>query len=97
MTDMPVTTPSPSGEPHGLRVVLAWILIGAAVHAYFRATSPRKIAALGNFLAEEDLAPDEVPDEVPDALLAASTPAAQRPSVAAEAARRAEFHGGEPR
>jgi hypothetical protein len=74
-------------------VVLAWIVIGAALYAYYRAKSPEKIAALGNFLAEEDLPLDEQPES----LLAARTPAAQHPTVAEEVARHHALGDGDPR
>jgi amino acid transporter len=74
-------------------VVLAWIVIGAALYAYYRAKSPEKIAALGNFLAEEDLPLNEQPES----LLAARTPAAQYPTVAEEAARHPELGDGDLR
>ena len=74
-------------------VVLAWIVIGAALYAYYRAKSPEKIAALGNFLAEEDLPLDEQPES----LLAARTPTWQHPTVAEEAARHPELGDGDLR
>ena len=74
-------------------VVLAWIVIGAALYAYYRAKSPAKIAALGNFLAEEDLPADEQAES----LLAARTPAVQHPTVAEEATRHPELRDGDTR
>jgi amino acid transporter len=74
-------------------VVLAWIVLGAALYAYYRAKSPVKIAALGNFLAEEDLPVGEQPES----LLAARTPAAQHPTVAEEVAQHPELRDGDTR
>jgi amino acid transporter len=74
-------------------VVLAWIVIGAALYAYYRAKSPAKIAALGNFIAEEDLPADEQPES----LLAARAPAVQHPTVAEEAMRHPEPRDGDTR
>jgi amino acid transporter len=70
----PLWSVSKPGQPYPYNyvpwVVLAWIVLGAALYAYYRAKSPAKIAALGNFLAEEDL-PGQ---EQPDALLAPRAP-----------------------
>lgn len=102
MTDVPVTTPSSSSEPHRLQrgvltvpngIALAAAAIGITHYAFYRAKSPRKIAALGNFLAEEDLPPDEQPD----ALLVARTPAVQHLTFAEEVTRHPEFRDGGPR
>jgi amino acid transporter len=93
----PLWSVSKPGQPYPYNyvpwVVLAWIVIGAALYAYYRAKSPEKIAALGNFLAEEDLPLDEQPES----LLAARTPAAQHPTVAEEVARHPELGDGDPR
>lgn len=35
-------------------VVVAWLLIGAATYAYFRATDPRRLDAAGSVLAEDE-------------------------------------------
>jgi hypothetical protein len=59
----------------------------------YRAKSPAKIAALGNFLAEEDLPAEEQPE----ALLASLTPAVQHLTVAGEVARHPELRDGDPR
>jgi amino acid transporter len=67
-------------------VVLGWIVIGAVLYTYYRVKSPEKIAALGSFLAEEDLPLDEEPDS----LLAERTQAAQRPTVVDDVARHTE-------
>jgi amino acid transporter len=63
-------------------VVLVWIALGIGLYAYYRAKSPEKIAALGTFVAEDDLPLAEQPE----ALLAARTPGAQHPTIAEEAA-----------
>jgi amino acid transporter len=69
----PLWSVSKPGQPDPYNyvpwVVLAWIVIGAVLYAYYRAKSPAKIDALGNFLAEEDLPAGEQPD----GLLAAET------------------------
>ena len=63
-------------------IVLVWIVLGIGLYVYYRTNSPEKIAALGSFLAEEDLPPDEQPAS----LLAGRTPSVQHPTVAEEAA-----------
>lgn len=50
---------------------------------YFRRRSPEKIAAVGTFVAEDDLPLGEQPE----ALLAARAPSVQRPTIAEEVAR----------
>jgi amino acid transporter len=40
-------------------VVAAWIIGGIMLYCYYRAKSPEKIAAIGAFIAEDDLGPDE--------------------------------------
>lgn len=43
------------------RIVLAWVLVGLALFAWYRAKSPAKIAALGSFVAEDDAPLDDRP------------------------------------
>lgn len=40
-------------------IVVVWIVAGAVLYFYYRAKSPEKIAALGTFVAEDELALDE--------------------------------------
>jgi amino acid transporter len=40
-------------------IVLVWVLLGIGLYAYCRAKSPEKIAAIGTFIAEDDLPLDE--------------------------------------
>jgi len=35
-------------------LVLAWVVLGVAAYFYFRATAPRKLAAIGRLIAEEE-------------------------------------------
>jgi amino acid transporter len=58
-------------------IVLAWIVAGVCLYLYYRAKSPEKIAALGTFVAEDDLPLDGQPE----ALLTARTTAVQPPTV----------------
>jgi amino acid transporter len=51
-------------------IVLVWILLGIGLYAYYRMKSPEKIAAIGTFIAEDNLPLDEQPG----ALLAARRP-----------------------
>jgi amino acid transporter len=71
-------------------VVLAWIAIGIVLYTFYRVKSPEKIAALGSFVAEEDLPLAEQPE----ALLTARTPAVQHPTVAEEVQRHPEMRDG---
>jgi amino acid transporter len=64
-------------------VVLAWIVAGVGLYLYYRAKSPEKIAAVGTFVAEDDLPLDEQPE----ALLTARTTAVQPPTVADQISR----------
>lgn len=59
-------------------IVVIWILAGLALYLYYRARSPEKIAALGSFMAEDDLPLDEQPES----LLAARATSVQHPTVA---------------
>ncbi|MDQ2754972.1 MAG: APC family permease [Actinomycetota bacterium] len=59
-------------------VVIVWILAGVVLYLYYRARSPQKIAALGSFLAEDDLPLEEQPE----GLLSARAPSVQHPTVA---------------
>jgi amino acid transporter len=67
-------------------VVLIWLVLGIALFLYYRARSPEKIAALGTFIAEDDLPLDEQPE----ALLTARTSSVQHPTVGEEQARHPE-------
>jgi amino acid transporter len=61
-------------------VVLAWIVAGVILFLRYRAKSPEKIAALGSFIAEDD-----VPlEDQPESLLAARAPSLQHPTVKEE-------------
>jgi amino acid transporter len=40
-------------------VVVVWIIVGIVLYLYYRAKSPEKIAALGAFIAEDDVPPSE--------------------------------------
>ncbi|PKW26823.1 APC family permease [Phycicoccus duodecadis] len=60
-----------------LPIVIIWVVLGLALFLRYRAVSPDKIAALGSFLAEDD-----VPlDEQPEALLGARASSLQEPTV----------------
>ena len=67
-------------------VVLIWLLLGVSLFLYYKAKSPEKIAALGAFVAEDDL-PLEEQHEF---LLTARAPSVQHPTVAEEAAQQPE-------
>jgi amino acid transporter len=67
-------------------IVSVWILLGIGLYSYYRVKSPEKIAAIGTFVAEDDLPLDEQPG----ALLAARTPSVQHPTVSEEVARHPE-------
>lgn len=58
-------------------IVVVWIVLGVLLFLRYRATAPEKIAALGSFLAEDDLPLDEQPE----ALLAARASSLQTPTV----------------
>ncbi|MCW2637366.1 MAG: Amino acid/polyamine/organocation transporter superfamily [Blastococcus sp.] len=74
-------------------VVLAWLLAGIGLFLYYRSRSPEKIAALGSFIAEDDLPLDEQPES----LLTARTTSVQHPTVAEEMARHPEVGTGDDR
>ncbi len=59
-------------------VVAVWIVAGIALYFYYRYKSPEKIAALGSFVAEDDLPLEEQPE----ALLTSRTTSVQHPTVA---------------
>ncbi|NEN05330.1 APC family permease [Diaminobutyricibacter tongyongensis] len=61
-------------------VVLIWVVAGVILFLRYRAKSPEKIAALGSFIAEDDLPLDEQPES----LLAARAPSLQHPTVKEE-------------
>jgi hypothetical protein len=54
----PLYSVAKPGQPHPYNLVpylvLAWIVIGAVVYAYFRSRNPAKLTALGRVLAEEE-------------------------------------------
>ncbi len=56
-------------------VVLVWVALGIALFLYYRATSPAKIAALGSFVADDSLPPEDQPE----ALLTARATSLQEP------------------
>jgi amino acid transporter len=59
-------------------VVLIWILLGLGLYLYYRAKAPEKIAAIGTFVAEDDLPLAEQHEFS----LTARTPSVQHPTVA---------------
>lgn len=78
----PLYTVSKPGQsyPYNLVpiIVLLWIAAGIALFLYYRSRSPEKIAAIGSFVAEDDLPLGEQPE----ALLTARGSSLQTPSVA---------------
>ncbi|MEI8057808.1 MAG: APC family permease [Actinomycetes bacterium] len=60
-----------------LWIVLIWIALGLALFLRYKAVSPAKIAALGSFLAEDDIPLEDQPE----ALLAARISSLQAPPV----------------
>ena len=69
-------------------VVLVWIVLGTVLFFYYRSKSPEKIAALGTFVAEDDLPLEEQPA----ALLGARAASVQHPTIAEEITRHPD-HG----
>ena len=67
-------------------VVVIWITAGAVLYFYYRAKSPEKIAALGTFIAEDDLPLGEQHES----LLAARASSLQHPTIGEEAAKHPE-------
>jgi amino acid transporter len=68
-------------------VVVVWIIIGVALYLYYRAKSPEKIAALGSFIAEDD-----VPlDEQHESLQTARASSVQHPTIAEEVEKHPEI------
>jgi amino acid transporter len=73
-------------------VVIIWILLGLGLYLYYRATAPEKIAAIGTFVAEDDLPLAEQHESN----LTARAPSVQHPTVAElEAMREETTKGGE--
>ncbi len=70
-------------------ITLAWIALGTVLLLTYRKTSPEKIAAIGTFVAEEDLALGEEDQS----LLAARATSLQHPTVEEEAERHPEIMG----
>jgi amino acid transporter len=70
-------------------VVLVWLVAGVGLFLYYRAKSPEKIAALGTFIAEDDLPLEEQPE----ALLTARASSVQHPTVPEELGRHPEARG----
>lgn len=68
-------------------ITLGWIALGTVLLLTYRKTSPEKIAAIGTFVAEEDL----VPGEEDLSLLAARATSLQHPTVEEEAERHPEI------
>lgn len=62
-------------------VVIVWVVAGFALYLYYRVKSPEKIAAIGAFIAHDDLPLDEQHES----LLAARASSLQHPTVAEEA------------
>ncbi|MFK4298776.1 amino acid transporter [Arthrobacter sp. GAS37] len=67
-------------------VVLVWIALGTALYLYYRAKSPEKIAAIGAFVAEDDLPLDEQHES----LLIARASSVQHPTIEEEFQRHPE-------
>jgi amino acid transporter len=59
-------------------VVIIWVVLGVGLYLYFRATAPEKIAAIGTFVAEDDLPLAEQHESS----LTARAPSVQHPTVA---------------
>jgi amino acid transporter len=59
-------------------VVVIWILLGLGLYLYYRATAPEKIAAIGAFVAEDDLPLAQQHESS----LTARAPSVQHPTVA---------------
>lgn len=72
-------------------IVLIWLAIGTGLYFYYRANAPEKIAALGTFVAEDDLPLDEQPAS----LLTGRAPSVQHPTVKEEFERHPEASHGE--
>jgi amino acid transporter len=68
-------------------IVLAWIIAGIGLYLYYRQKSPEKIAAVGTFVAEDDLPLGEQPE----ALLTARATSVQHPTIAEEVAQHPEI------
>jgi hypothetical protein len=68
-------------------VVLAWIIAGIGLYLYYRQKSPKKIAAVGTFVAEDDLPLGEQPE----ALLTARATSVQHPRIVEEVAQHPEI------
>jgi amino acid transporter len=68
-------------------VVGIWIIVGVVVFFYFKARSPEKIAALGAFIAEDDIPLEEQPES----LLTARASSLQSPTVKDEVANHPEI------
>jgi amino acid transporter len=67
-------------------VVIVWIIAGVGLYLYYRAKSPEKIAAIGAFIAEDDLPLGEQHES----LLTARSPSAQHPTIAEETVKHPE-------
>ena len=63
-------------------IVLGWLVVGTVLLFTYKKTSPEKIAAIGTFVAEDDLPSNEQPER----LLAARTTSVQHPTIAEEVA-----------
>lgn len=67
-------------------IVLAWLVLGTILFLVYRSNSPEKIAAIGTFVAEDD-----VPlSEQPEGLLAARATSVQHPTIAEQTAHHPE-------
>lgn len=71
-------------------VVLIWLVVGIGLFLYYRSRSPKKIVALGSFIAEDDIPLDEQPES----LLTARASSVQHPTLAEEHARQPEAGRG---
>ena len=63
-------------------VILVWIAAGVALYLYYRTKAPQKIAALGSFMAEDDVVSEQQPE-----LLTADTASSVRHPSATERTR----------
>jgi amino acid transporter len=67
-------------------IVGIWIIAGVVLYLYYKRTSPEKIAALGTFVAEDDLPLDEQHSSLQTARAAS----VQHPTIAEESAKHPE-------
>jgi amino acid transporter len=70
-------------------IAVAWIAVGTVLYLTFRRRSPEKIAAIGTFVAEDDLAGLEENAS----LLAGRAPSVQHPTISEEVKSHPEILG----